>query len=265
MRKLFIMVCAILLFFLSSIAAAAPVAPGDRLSYEGTLRGSVGFFIEAENATYLITAAHLAPGWRDGIEPAGEWSVRGQPIGKFYAWVPYSGGNAKDAMAIRIYPGVDVSNEIDGIQSLGIIEQRRGMEVVQRGFGGEPNYGTARGLPDTGINCNWNIDGVGPGHSGSMVMSVDPPAVLGLVRGGADWLVFGVQARWAIEALGFEDYHVVGGLPENTITIGDTVVRVDYFFAHPEEARARINEALAGDHAGVYIYTPYMLSIIFRR
>ena len=245
------LIATIVLLFLCTTAEA--VAPGDRLHHGIVPRGSAGFFIESEEDTYMITAAHIAAGWKSDIEPRGPWYVDGVAIGEFDRWLPWSGYNSKDVMALRIYSGVEVSNKIDGIQPLGFARQVQGMAVVQRGRDESPQHGTAHRLPLTGINCNFNLPGVEPGHSGSAVLSVDPPGVLGIVRSTAGSLVFGVQARWAVEALGFEDYRLIGGLQENSITIGDAVICIDYIRQHREVALLQINEALPGD---ISVYLP---------
>jgi len=252
-KKLIICLCIILMLLPSTVTAQVHVQPGDRLHHGIIPRGSAGFFIESAGDTYMITAAHIAAGWKSDIEPFGPWYVDGVAIGEFDRWLSWSGYNSKDVMAIRIYPGIEVSNKVDDIQPLGFVQQVQGMPVVQRGRDEPPQYGTAHRLPLAGINCNFNLPGVEPGHSGSAVLSVDPPGVLGIVRSAGGSLVFGVQARWAVEALGFEDYRLIGGLPENSITIGATVVQIDYIREHREEARRKINQALPDD---IYIYLP---------
>ena len=259
MRKL--IAALVVVFLLLSVPVSAAIKPGDRLHLGNTGRGSVGYFIECCGETYMITAAHLAPGWKDDIEPTGEWFVGGQPIGTFDRWIPYSGANAKDVMAIRVYPGVEVTNEIDGIQPLVIRAPHEGMPLVKVGAASGTHYGAAYTPPESGERFNASTKGL-PGDSGGALHSTDIPAVVGITRSGAgSALTFAVRADWAVKELGFKEAVVTGGLPLNNLAIGDIRIGLDYLRHNRAEARDKINAALQ-DASYVIITLPHKTVVV---
>ncbi len=243
----------VVVFLCLSQTAFAAIYPGDRLERDGRYIGSTGFCVEYEGNTYMIVTAHQALGWDAWVaneNPEGTvYSVGGVEIGEFYSWGPYKQyGPGTDVMAILLYPHVEVSNEIDGIIPLGFIYQEFGNTVIGRGRGGTPVYGESFGTDINQRRANARLPGVQPGYSGSAILYVNPPAITGVIHGGSGDLALAVSGKYALQVLGLEGAHLVGGLPDRVIAFGSMVIPIDYLFDHRAESGAKINDAITAGY-----------------
>lgn len=247
----FLFLLSMLLIIPSEAISQEPIRPGDPF-YRDNLRSSMGFFVEDGENTYMIITAHQIlgwDGWAQGHCPEGQvYSIDGREIGEFYSWGCYSQyGPGTDVAAIKIYPEVDVSNEVNGVQPLGFIYQERDKKIMGRGMGGSPIYGTSFGTSTNKQRANARLPGVKPGFSGSAIYYLDPPAITGVVHGGYGNTALVVSGHYSLSVLGLDDARIVGGLPDNVVAFGDVVVSIDdVFFCR--EAQERINQAIANGY-----------------
>lgn len=192
-----------------------PLHPGLLFRLKG--KGSIGFFVEHEGDVYMITAAHLL-----GVDEwyRGSYANRGKVvyqtgyypadrIGVVDRWIPIQLG--VDGMAVKLDPWVGVTHRIPGLEGEfnKIIEPEKGMDVALVGCISGISYGKVTKVSDwtdvidknTGRQyrltnlIEFSARG-NAGDSGGLVVSLDPPGVLGVLVSG----YYGSSPQWASKA-----------------------------------------------------------------